>query len=289
MTQLFLRVIVGLVAVARIAVAAIPAAWEQFPSRTNATAWRVFDYSDGSAYFPEWDDSEMGLEFIWLRHNGEEPLEFSADAGVANGALIGNYAMANVREISCEIFIEELADFEKVDCSVLTKGSDGVERWYYSVPYTEDDFPEAGWWTVRFGMKESWFYFNGTATVPVIPDATFLASIKEVSMTFFPRLGATVNRKAAIDNFILEPEVTVPPLVTTVTRESFLIHFTPAPGLLANLQRLSANAPFVWGNVAGEPPIAGPSPHVFTTPIDAPVKIFRVSVFPDYLPIVTSP
>lgn len=289
MTQLFLRSIVGLVTATKIAVAAIPAAWEPFPSLTNATAWRVFDYSDGFAYFPEWDDSEMGLEFIWLRHNGDEPLEFSADAGVANGALIGNYAVANVREISCEVFIEALSDFDKIDCSILTKGGDGVERWYYSIPYTKDDFLGNGWWTVRFGMKEPWSYFTGTATVSVIPDTTFMASIKEVSVTFFPRQGVTANRKAAIDNFILEPDLIVPPLATAVTRESFLIQFTPAPGLKADLQRLTASPPFIWNTLPGNTPIIGPSPHTFTTPLDVPVKVFLVSVSPNYLPIVTAP
>ena len=277
----------GLAAAHGILGAAVPAALEQFDTSANAYAWRVYNYADGLAYFPEWDSSATGFEYIWLRHRGDEPLEFSADAGVAGGALVGNYAAANVKEVSCDIFIEELDDFDQVDCSVLTKGADGVERWYYSLPYTRSDFTGDGWWVVRFGLNERWSFFNGAADVTVIPDAVFLASIKEVSVTFFPRVGAMVERKAAIDDFILEPGVTPPPLAVSSTAESFRIAFTPAPGLSADLQQLSADAPFTWIDVAAEVLIKGPSPHVFTTPVDAAVKIFRVKVTPAYAPIAT--
>ena len=202
---------------------------------------------------------------------------------------MGGYGAANVGEIACDVYIENLADFSEVDCSVFTKGPDGVERWYYSVPYTRVDFENAGWWTVRFGMDEIWSYNNGTADVSVIPNAQFLASIKEVSINFFPRVGATVDRDAAIDNFVLEPKRTPPAIATSTPAGSFRLAFTPAPGLTADLRQMTTTAPFTWSDVPGETFIEGPAEHAFTTPRDSASKIFRVEVFPEYVPIVTTP
>ena len=267
---------------------ATPGAWEQFSTERNTKAWWVFDWADGEYYRPNWDSS-AGNEHAWLTHIGDQPLQFSAAAGVAAGALVGNYGAANVGGISCEVYIEDLADFAELDCSIFTKGPDGVERWYYSVPYQRVDFTGAGWWTVRFGMDEIWSYNNGTSDVSVIPDAQFLASIKEVSINFFPRVGVTVDRDAAIDNFKLEPKLTPPAITTSTPAGSFRLAFTPAPGLTADLRQMTTTAPFTWSDVPGQTFIEGPSEHVFSTPRDAGAKIFRVEVFPEYVPIVTAP
>ena len=278
----------GVLALAGTCLGAVPGAWEQFSTKTNTDAWRVFDWTDSRYYYPEWD-STAGAEHAWLRHIGDEPLEFSAVENVAGGAVVGDYGAANVAEIACDIYIENLADFAELDCALFTKGPDGVERWYYSIPYKRVDFTGTGWWTVRFGMDEVWSYNNGTSDVSVVPDAQFLASIKQVAITFFPRIGATVNRKAAIDNFKLEPKLTPPPIATSTPAGSFRMAFTPAPGLTADLRQMTTVAPFTWSDVPGQTFIEGPSEHVFTTPRDAAAKIFRVEVFPEYVPIVTAP
>lgn len=267
---------------------AVPGAWEQFSTERNTKAWWVYDWADGKYYSPKWD-STAGNEHAWLTHIRDQPLEFSAAGNVAAGALVGNYGTANVGEISCDVYIANLPDFAELDCSVRTKGPDGVERWYYSIPYKRVDFTAAGWWTVRFGMNEIWSYNNGTSDVSVIPNAQFLASIKEVSINFFPRVGATVNRDAAIDNFKLEPKLTPPAIATTTPAGSFRLAFTPAPGLTADLRQMTTTAPFTWSDVPGQTYIKGPAQHVFTTLRDAASKIFRVEVFPEYVPIVTVP
>lgn len=271
------------------AVAAVPAAWEKFPTRANTEAWRVYDFSNLTYYYPNWD-STPGNEHAWLYHYRDWALEFSADRFVANGALVGNFAAANVDSITTDVFIEDLDEFEEVDCAIFTKGPDGVERWYYSVPYTWQNFSSDGWQrNLRFGMEEGWSYYNGSKNITVVPDATFLSSIKHVAVTFFPAEGSTLNARAGIDNFVLEPKLLVPPLATSHTAATFSIAFTPAPGLSADLRQMTTTSPFTWSDVPGQTFITGPAQHVFSTPIDAPVEIFRVVVFADYFPIVTSP
>ena len=123
---------------------------------------------------------------------------------------------------------------------------------------------------------------SSASPVAVVPDQTFLSSIKGVSITFFPREGTRRNTEAAIDNFVLEPKVTAPVLATSHTAAEFRITFTPAPGLSADLRQMTVTPPLSWSDVPGHTYITGPAAHAFTTPLDAPKKIFRVDVFPEY-------
>lgn len=266
---------------------AIPGAWEKFPTRKNADAWLLYDFGNGQTYYPNWV-STAGQEHVWFYHDDDEPLEFSVDSLAGGGALVGNYAAANVDSVTVDLFIEDLDEFEKVDCAILTRGPDGVERWYYSVPYTWSDFSADGWQRfVRFGMEETWSYFNGTTNVTVIPDANFLSSVKSVAITFFPVEGSTLDMRVGMDNFVLEPKLTPPRLATSLPAGQFRIAFTPAPGLTADLQKMAVTAPFAWTDVAGQNFIEGPAEHVFTTPRDEATKIYRVKVFPEYTDVVT--
>lgn len=269
------------------AMAAVPAAWEQFPTKKNADSWLVYDWGAARYYLPAWD-STASQQHIWFYHDGDEALEFSADTVTAGGAFVGDFISANVDSITADLFIEDLDEFEKVDCGILTKGPDGVQRWYYSVPYTWADFSADGWQRlVRFGMEETWTHFDGPTPVTILADETFLKSVKGVSITFFPVEGSTMNLRVGLDNFVLEPKVVAPQLTTGKTATTFSIAFTPAPGLSADLRRMSVTAPFTWSDVPGQTFITGPAPHVFTTPLDAAKKFFRVEVFPDYFPVTS--
>ncbi|MBX3742234.1 MAG: hypothetical protein KF712_14675 [Akkermansiaceae bacterium] len=55
---------------------------------------------------------------------------------------------------------------------------------------------------------------------------------------------------------------------------------------MADLQRMTTTAPFIWWDVSGHTFITGPGQHVFTTPLSGSVGIFRVAVFPDYFPVI---
>ena len=276
------------------AMAAIPAAWEQFPTKQNADEWLVYDWGsepdeDGEVpfYYPEWD-STPDQQHIWFYHNNDYALEFSADELTANGAFIGNFVAANVDSITIDLFFEDLEEFEKVDCGLFTKGPDGVYRWYYSEPYRRVDFTADGWHrNVRFGMEETWTHFDGPAPVTVFADDLFLSSVKSVAITFFTVEGSTMDMRVGIDNFVLEPKVIAPKLFTSHTATDFRIAFTPAPGLSADLRRMSDTAPFTWTDVPGQTFITGPAQHLFTTPLDEAKKLFRVEVFPDYLPVTS--
>jgi len=266
--------------------AAISAAWEQFSTRKNANQWLVYDWGRSSYYTPSWD-STAGDEHIWFYHEGDAVLEFSADRVTAGGAYIGDYVAANVDSITVDLFIEDLDEFEKVDCGIFTKGPDGVKRWYYSVPYTWADFSADGWQEfVRFGMEETWTHFDGPTPVTILADEQFLRSVEGVAITFFPVEDSTLSMRVGVDNFVLEPKVTPPKLETSHTASEFRIAFTPAPGLSADLQKLSAAAPFTWSDVAGHTFLTGPARHVFSTPLSGQVGIYRVAVFPDYFPVV---
>lgn len=266
--------------------AAVPAAWEQFPSQNNAEEWLVYDWGRERYYTPAWDGT-AGQEHIWFYHEEDAVLEFSADEITAEGAFVGDYLAANVDSITVDLFIEDLDEFEKVDCGIFTKGPDGVKRWYYSVPYTWADFSGDGWQDyVRFGMEETWTHFDGPEPVTILADEQFLQSVEGVAITFFPVEGSTLNMRVGMDNFVLEPKVIAPRLEAGHTASDFRIAFTPAPGLSADLQRMSTTAPHTWSDVAGHTFITGPAQHVFSTPLVGPVEIYRVAVFADYFPIV---
>lgn len=280
--------LVGIIFVtsAILADAAISAAWEQFPTRKNADEWLVYDWGRSQYYLPSWDSTADG-EHIWFYHDGDAVLEFSADRVTADGAYVGDFVAANVDSITVDLFIEDLDEFEKVDCGIFTKGPDGVKRWYYSVPYTWADFSADGWQEfVRFGMEETWTHFDGPEPVTILADEQFLRSVEGVAITFFPVEDSTLNMRVGMDNFVLEPKITLPRLDVSPTPSEFRIAFTPAPGLSADLQRMTTTAPFTWSDVSGHTFITGPGRHVFTTPLSGSVGIFRVAVFPDYFPVI---
>lgn len=273
-------------ATAGIGWAATPGAWEKFATSANARAWWAYDPLGRRTL--NWN-STPGNEHIWAYHDGDRALQFSAAQRVANGALVGNFAAANVGKIACDIFIEDRQEFDSVDCGIFTKGADGMERWYYSSPFFREDFTGDGWWEIAFRLDQQWYYRNGNQKIWVTPGQAFLSSVKEVTITFFPKIGSTAFSVAAIDNFVLEPKVTPPKITTSKTATAFKMAFTPAPGLTADVQQMAVTAPFAWTDVTGQTFISGPAQHVFSTPLDAPKKIFRVKVFPEYVSIVTAP
>jgi hypothetical protein len=266
--------------------AAVPGAWEEFPTLANAKAWLVYDFSDEMFYYPVWEHSVVGQEYISLNHAGDEPLTFSADLKAGNGALTGSYS--NVDEISCDVFIENLTTFDALECSIFGNGPNG-RTFYYSRPRLYSDFVGNGWWTVYFPFDEQWFYWDGSKDVGFLPDATFLSAVEEVGITFYPRLGYPANNKAAIDNFVLEPKVVAPKLTTATTATDFQISFLKAAGVSYTLEKMTTVAPFTWSVVTGQSGITGSGTQLFSTPMDESKKIFRVKAASFYTSVVTPP
>lgn len=265
--------------------AAVPGAWEEFPTLANAQAWLVYDFSDQAYYYPRWDSSVAGEEYIWLDHAGDEPLTFSTDVSAGNGAFTGSYS--SVDEIYCDVYIEDVDTFDALECSIYGNGPAGV-RFYYSRPRLYSDFSADGWSPVRFRFDEQWFYWDGTKDIGFVPDTTFLSDIREVGITFYPSLGSNGN-ESRIDNFILEPKVIAPKLTTGTTATDFQISFLKAAGVSYTLEKMTTVAPFTWSEVAGQIDLTGTGTHLFSTVRDEAKKIFRVKAKPFYTFVVSPP
>ncbi len=256
---------------------AVPGAWETFDTQANADAWELFDDSDGEFYPAEWQNTDGGDAYIGAEHIGDFPLTFVAGPEVGQGAFEGDYNAANVEAIACDIFIDNLDEFESVECSVTADGPAG-RRIYYSLPYLKEDFDGDGWWTVDFSFDLDWYYLEDDEWTAVVVDEGFLANIGDVGIGFFPEIGSEANSFAAIDNVVLEPRVTAPELVTETLDDTFRMTFTPAPGLSAAVERLGPAPDFEWNDVVEN--VLGPAPYQFFSPVDARSKIFRVRTEP---------
>ncbi len=232
----------------------------------------------------EWVNPPSGDPHIRAIHLGDAPLTFVAGAEVGSGALVGDYNAANVRGIACKVFIENLAEFEAVECGVSADGSAG-RRIYHSRQIPASQFSENGWHRVEFSFGEEWFYQDGDEWKAVTVGPEFLASIADVGITFLPLPGSVANSLAAIDDVILEPHVTPPPLALLTSETTFQITFAPARGLQAAVEHWQPN--FDWKEVAVG--ITGPLFFRFKTPRDAPSKIYRVKTRPLYQLITTAP
>src|SRR5690606_23807647 len=110
---------------------------------------------------------------------------------------------------SCDIYIEDLDEFEALDCAIFAGGPAG-KRLYYSEAYYNEDFSGSGWWNVEFSFSRPWYYYQDGQAVAVSVDEAFLGSVETLEFTFYPREGSTANAFSAIDEVKLEPKVEAP-------------------------------------------------------------------------------
>ncbi|MBK1882736.1 hypothetical protein JIN85_09940 [Luteolibacter pohnpeiensis] len=269
--------------------AAIPGAWETFPTQANADAWQVYDFNDGFDYIPDYNDSESGGKFIEFQHIDDEPLIFYADYLPGDEALIGDYTEANVGAISCEIYIEDLDKFEYTDCTVYADGPAGLTT-YYSEAFFYDQFDDDGWWKLTYSFDRPWYYFNDDDEfVQVADNSTFLHDVRRLEFGFYPREGTTAGAYAALDDVKLEPRLEPADLTTGVTDGAFTLSFTKLPAVSYDLEKLSSAEPFSWSTVSGQTGQTAPGTFAFSTPTDQQREIFRVSSEPIYTEIETDP
>lgn len=269
--------------------AAEAGAWETFFTETNADAWTVYDYFDEELYFADWFGTSPGDEYIFFFYEEDWPAWiFIDEAGNAgDGALLGNYLAEDIQAVRADVYIDSLTTFDSLDCAILAAGPTGP-RYYYSETFSSADFSDDGWWSLRFSLSDTWYYFNGTAYVPVALTDAILSTVEELGFRFFPKIGATDAGYAAIDDVRLEPRVVAPVLDASSTAAVFRLAFTPPKANFCVIERWNPGATPAWSDVAGQSYVTGPGAHVFTTPL-AGREIFRVSSFADYEPILTTP
>jgi len=262
----------------------LPGAFDNFPDQVNADAWRVYDYSDGEDYLPDW--YEVTDPFIGLAHIDDSPLWFYAGADVAQGAFVGDYASTGILAIGVDFFVDNGFDF--IDCAVFTQGPFGWS-YYYSRTFFGDEYPGGGWQQEDFKFDENWFYWNSAESrfVPVQPDTTFLANIEQIGFRFFPVEGNTATTIAAIDYVAMVPVVTAPRLEPEVAGDQFKITFTPNPGTECDLLRFVPGLVDPWPAVAGQTGITGPAAHQYSTPLTPPSALFRVRAVENYFEVFT--
>ena len=267
---------------------AVPGAWETFPTQANADAWQVYDFSDGINYLPGWNGSEAGGKYIWRAHTGDQPLIFFADNLPGAGALAGDFNAANVGAVSVEVYVEDLDEFEYLDCNVYANGPAGL-RFYYSQAYYYDDLEGDGWQKLEFSFSRPWFYLENGAFIQVADNTAFLSDVKEVGFSFYPRLGTTFNAYAALDDVKLEPRLAPENLATALSSGQFQLSFRKGAAVSYQVEKMSDTTPFTWTPVAGQTGITGSGPHLFATPATQGREIFRVVSQPVYTPVVTAP
>lgn len=260
--------------------AAIPGAWETFATQARAEAWTVYDYADEEFYFPEWDEEG---ELITFTHLGDEPLWFFTGDQPGSEELVGDLLSAGVQAIWCDAYIEDPAEFDVIDCSIFANGPAG-ETYYYSTAYFSEDFTEGGWWSLRFGFEESWYYLENGEFVEVGVTDAMLASVTEIGFRFFPRTGTTANALAGLDNVLLEPTVVTPELDVSTNAGEFRLAFDFAPANAFTVEKLLLPGA-TWQEVDGQIDLTGSGSHVFSTPLNQQKEIFRVSSIAWYTPV----
>lgn len=275
--------------IAPIARAAVAGAWETFPTKANADAWSVYDTFEDDYFIADWHNPAVGEKYAYSFHEGDAPLRIFIDefGNAGDGALIGDYLAEDIQAIRVSVFINSLQTFSSLDCAIYTTGPAG-RRYYYSESFGNSDFSDSGWWSLRFGFDEPWYYYDGTRYIPVTVTNQMLSTIEEVGFWFFPIEGVADAGYAAIDDVRLEPKVVAPELRVSATATTFRMAFTPAKANFCVIESWTPGATPAWSDVVGQSYVTGPGEYLFTTPL-AGRGIYRVSSFADYTPFLTTP
>lgn len=269
------------------AVAAEAGAWETFFDKHNTEAWYVYDYSDGLDYLPVWDGEQEGDEYAYFSYVGDMGLIFVADERVGEGALIGDYPAERIAGVAADVYIEDLATLDYVECRLLADGPSG-RRDYHSAAFFQADFDDGGWWSLYFGFEWPWFSYEDGKWVEV--DATTLTNVGEIQFAFVPVVGSVGGSEVGLDDVTLEPTLEAPPLYTSVSAgppAQFRLAFTPGPGLECRVEKMLMTPAGGWDTVIGETEIKGPAEHFYQIPVGPAAEIFRVGADPFYTMVFT--
>ena len=257
-------------------------AWETFDEQANTDAWLLYSYDDELSAPPPWAGPDVDANpYAYSYFLGGQAVWFFADAITAGGAFVGDYAAEKISGVNVSVSIDP-SEIDFIDLAILADGPNGTDYYLSRIYQPADLGTEPSWYGLSFRFDESWFALEGDAFVPFEPDAALLASIQEVGLRVFPTSGVTSESFVGIDDFILMPTVDAPPLSTSVADSSFIMTFTPNPGVSATIETLSPSGQ--WQQVAGEVDLAGP--QIFSTPVGPGTELFRVVTEERLTPIV---
>ncbi|HLS27373.1 MAG TPA: hypothetical protein VK041_01885 [Opitutales bacterium] len=257
--------------------AAVAGALESFPTLAHAESWAVFDFADETTYYPFWSDEDD--PFIYLTHIDDYGLWFLTDL-TGNRAWIGDYSEESIQAIQVEIFIDSLEELDLIDCAIWTDGSAGFD-YYYSEALIASDFPEAGWWQLRFPFDGTWFYFDD-GWIPVTFEPEDLREVEEIGFRIFPKTGAPNGLLSAIGEVRLEPLVVAPEIAFDQDGSNFILDFEPLPGTVSSIEKLLLQPDPEWQTVPGETEIRGIGTYRFESTLSENRGIFRVVTEADY-------
>lgn len=266
------------------AAAAVPGAFEGFPTQDNADSWTVYDFADETAYFPVWQNvADPYVEFV---HEGNQGLWFFSGDGAGSPDWLGDYAAAGIESITTDVFVDSRADLDQIDCVVRSDGPVG-SRLYFSESFLDTDFPGDGWWELTFLLESIWYYIDGQGNfAEVAMEAEDFGAVEEIGFRFFPKTGTVANRVAAIDNVSLDPRVRSPELAISRGSGDFVIAFTPPETNVATIETWNPGGSPAWEAVPGQTDLVGPGVHVFTTPLNGGREFFRVRTEPRFTQVV---
>lgn len=141
------------------------------------------------------------------------------------------------------------------------------------------------WPPSRF--DEEWFYSQDNEYLPVQLTPEILSSVQEIGFRFFPKSGTTTEIYSALDNVKLIPTAAPVDLAVSTIGGEFRLAFTPGHGIACSIEKSGDLTAPGWQPIPGQSGIIGTTEHVFTTPLTATRKFFRVLAEEHFTPFVT--
>ena len=264
--------------------AALPGAWETFPTNKKAEDWTLFDYAYDQFYAPNWFTEGNPYIGASYAENANTPglydqgLWFFADAAVADGAFVGDFFSTEIQGIEVDVYVSEPTKLDYIDL-VIGSDSNGSVEYYYSVSYFGSEFDQGDpdWFTLSPLFTDSWFVLNadGTSFEETQLTPEILSQVTEVGIRFIPTETNDTGWTPFFDNVALTPTPRAPELKTTSANDQLLIHFEQEAGSEYALETYNLSSK-KWEVVTGEDSISGTGLHTIERMLIPSGEFYRV-------------
>ncbi len=250
---------------------------ESFTMQENGESWGFYDYSNNETDFAPWNLFNSGDPEIFATFTQDAGVSLFADGLSSDGYFVGDYSGTGIKNVFCDIFIEDLSTFGDVEFYILAGGT-----FYYSDFYIIES---SGWLGLDSSFSEDpWYIFDEDDDEFVEVDLTplILSDVVEIGLNFYPASAAADGRAVGVDNFALLPDLTPPLVSITSTSDAAVFSFTGIEGMQYTIQSSPSLEADSWTSVGSPFEINGLSQT--TLPI-ANKSFFRVLALPFYVEV----
>jgi len=213
-------------------------AFASFTEEESSTSWGFLELETFTATPATWNESgEISGSF-----DQDSPISFFADSITSDGVFVGDYTMAGIDTLSCDVFVEDARNFSGAEFFILTSEGDI----YFSVTFS---IPTSGWSTLSHSISnDQWLTFRGDTNelIPAIFTPESLRDVIEVGLNFFASSTEADGEMIAIDNFALLPDLSPPSLKITPGAGETLVSFTQITGISYDLAMSTTLQPADW-------------------------------------------